>query len=255
MVEKTIVGNWKMHLSPAEAGLLAGRLNQKIDHDPKVEIVLCPPFVDLLTVQKDMDSKKFKLGCQNIHYRDEGPFTGEISAAMVKGLADYAIVGHSERRAMGEDDKTIAEKLAAAVRSGIVPILCVGENLGDRHHGLTKKVVMDQLEANLAMLTAEDLHDFVIAYEPVWAIGTGDFAQPDDVIQVVLWIRHTIEELYGEEASSRVRILYGGSVDADNAKAYLNVDYVDGLLVGGASINYESFASIVKTAQEIANES
>lgn len=215
-------------------------------------MVLCPPHVDLLPVQKTMSAQKFKLGCQNIHFRDEGPFTGEISASMVKGLADYAIIGHSERRAMGEDDKTIAEKLAAAVRNNLIPILCVGENLTDRHHGLTKKVVMDQLEANLAMITVDDMDKFLIAYEPVWAIGTGDFAKPDDVIQVVLWIRHTVEELYGESASSKVKILYGGSVEPDNARAYLELDYIDGLLVGSASINYEKFAAIVKTAQESA---
>lgn len=251
MSKKLIVGNWKMHLSPSEATLLAQRLNQKIDHDPKVEIVLCPPAIDLMPVHKEMNAQKFKLGAQNIHYRDEGAFTGEISAPMIKGLADYVIVGHSERRAMGEDDKTIAEKIAAAVRSNISPILCIGEGLNERHHELTKKVVMDQLEANLAMITAGEMHKFVIAYEPVWAIGSGDFAKPNDVIQVVLWIRHTIEELYGEAASSKVRILYGGSVDPDNAKSYLSLDYIDGLLVGGASINYEKFASIVKTAQDI----
>ncbi len=253
-MKKIVVGNWKMHLSPSQATVLTGRLNQKIDHDPKVEVILCPPFIDLLAVQKEMDSQKFKLGCQNIHWRDDGPFTGETSGAMVKGIADYAIVGHSERRAMGEDDKTIAEKLAAAVRNNLVPILCVGENLNDRHHDLTKKVVMDQLEADLAMITAEEMDKFIIAYEPVWAIGSGDFAKPDDVVQIVLWIRHTIEELYGEGASSSVKILYGGSVNPDNAKAYLDLDYIDGLLVGGASVNYEEFSQIIKTAQEVAAE-
>lgn len=251
MSKKLVVGNWKMHLSPAEAVLLTQRLNQKIDHKSGTEVVLCPPFISLLPVQKEASSAKFKIGCQDVHFRDEGPYTGEVSAHMVKDVVDYAIVGHSERRAMGEDDKTIAEKLSATVRNGIIPILCVGENLTDRHHSLTKKVVMDQLEANLAMITADEMDKFIIAYEPVWAIGTGDFATPDDVIQVVLWIRHTIEELYGESASSRVKILYGGSVNPDNAKAYLDLEYIDGLLVGGASINYEKFASIVKTAQEI----
>jgi triosephosphate isomerase len=254
-MKKLIVGNWKMHFNPAEASVLVHRLNQKIFAVPSVQVVLCPAAVNLFPVAQGIDDQKFKLGAQNIHYRDEGPFTGEISAVMVKGLANYAIVGHSERRQhFHEDDKLVAEKLAAAVRHKLKPILCVGENLLDRQHGLTKKVVTDQLEAGLAMLTAEDMPGLAVAYEPVWAIGTGDFARPDDVWPVASAIRMTIEELYGESAAGRVKVLYGGSVEPDNARAYLRLENIDGLLVGGASIHYEKFAAIVQAAQDLAQE-
>jgi triosephosphate isomerase len=168
---------------------------------------------------------------------------------MLKGLVNYAIIGHSERRAMGEDDKLIAKKVAAAFRNDITPILCVGEKLADREHGLSTKVVIDQLTADLGQLTAADVSQLVVAYEPVWAIGTGRVAKPDEVAPVVAAIRQTIEELYGEEGAGGLRVLYGGSVTPDVCTAYLKLRSIDGLLVGGASLNYEEFAQIAKIAQ------
>jgi triosephosphate isomerase (TIM) len=248
---RLIVGNWKMNLNPGEASMLVHRLEDKLKIDPEVEVVICPPFIDIYPIWKELDKTKLTLGSQNIHYLDEGAFTGEISPAMLKGMAAYSLIGHSERRAMGEDDKLVARKAAAAMRNDIVPVLCVGESLHDRGHGLSTKVVIDQLTADLHQLTAADVARLVVAYEPVWAIGSGKFAKPDEIRPVIDTIRHTVEELYGEEGAAGLRVLYGGSVSPDNARAYLRMDAVDGLLVGGASLNYEEFARIVKVAQEL----
>ena len=250
-MQRLIVGNWKMNLDPHHASLLVHRLETKIKAVAGVEVVVCPPFIDLYPIARDLDKQKLHLGSQNIHYLDEGAFTGEISPSMLKGLVDYSLIGHSERRAMGEDDKLISKKVAAALRNGITPVLCVGESLSDREHKLSTKVVIDQLTADLTQLTASDVADMVIAYEPVWAIGTGKFATPGQVLPVIQAIRNTVEELYGESSGSAARILYGGSVNPGNAAAYLKLDGVDGLLVGGASLNYEEFLKIIKVAQEL----
>lgn len=255
-MKRLIAANWKMNLTPGEASLLVKRLDDKITATPGVEIVLCAPAIDLYPLAKEVNHKKFKLGAQTIHEADHGPYTGETSAAMLKGLATYTLVGHSERRAAGETDKQIAAKLAAAVRSNLTPILCVGETLNDREHNLSEKVVVDQLEADLAMLTAEEVSGLVIAYEPVWAINHHDghpvrHATPSDIKFAYRAIRTTLEELYGEAGVNGVRLLYGGSVEPDHCRAYLETPYVDGLLVGTASLNYESFATIVKTAQSL----
>jgi triosephosphate isomerase len=250
-MKRLIVGNWKMNLNPGDASLLVHRLEQKLVADPNTEVVICPPFIDIYPIARDHDATKLKVGSQNIHYLDEGAFTGEISPAMLKGLADYSLIGHSERRAMGEDDRLVAQKVAAAFRNDIVPVLCVGESLADREHNLSTKVVVDQLTAGLHQLTAADVARIVIAYEPVWAIGTGKFATPDQITPVIAAIRHTVEELYGEEGGAGIRVLYGGSVTPENATAYMQLEGIDGLLVGGASLNYEEFALIVKAAQQL----
>jgi triosephosphate isomerase len=250
-MQRLIVGNWKMNLNPGEASLLVKRLEDKITPHDNTEVVICPPFIDLYPIAKDLDHKKLKLGAQNIHYLDEGPFTGEISPAMLKGLVNYAIIGHSERRAMGEDDKLIAKKVAAAIRNDIIPILCVGETLNERHHHLSTKVVTDQLTADLGQVTAEDIKNMVIAYEPVWAIGTGTPATPEQIQPCITAIRTTIEELYGEDASAGIRIIYGASVAAEFVKTILKIEGIDGLLPGGASLNYEDFANIIKHTQSL----
>ncbi|HEX3082696.1 MAG TPA: triose-phosphate isomerase, partial [Candidatus Saccharimonadia bacterium] len=169
-MKRLIAGNWKMNLNPGEASIFLKHLEDNIKTSDNTEVVLCVPSIDIYPLSRDIDRKKFKLGAQNVHFLDNGPVTGEISAAMVKDLVQYVLVGHSERRAMGEDDKLIAKKLAAVVRNGLTPILCVGENLHDRQHNLSEKVVVDQLTADLADLTAEEVAGIVIAYEPVWAI-------------------------------------------------------------------------------------
>ncbi len=248
---RLIVGNWKMNFSPGEASMYVHRLEDKLSIKANTEVVICPPFIDIYPIAKELDRKKLKLGSQNIHYLDHGAYTGEISPSMLKGLTEYSIIGHSERRAMGEDDKLIGKKVAAALRNDILPILCVGESLHDRQHGLTVKVVTDQLTANLHDLTATDVANIVVAYEPVWAIGTGKFATPDEIRPAIGAIRSTVEELYGEDGGAGLRLLYGGSVAPDNAAAYLKMPGIDGLLVGGASLNYEEFAKIVKVSQEL----
>ena len=248
---RLIVGNWKMNLNPEEAGKYVKRLEDKISPSENVEVVICPPFIDIYPIASSHDRNKLKVGSQNMHYLDEGAFTGEISPSMLRGLANYVILGHSERRAMGEDDRTISKKVTAAFRNSIIPVLCVGEKLDDRQHDLSVKVVIDQLTADLAELTASDVARLVVAYEPVWAIGTGKFATPDEISPVIKAIHGTIEELYGEEGASGVRVLYGGSVVPDNAKTYLEMPGIDGLLVGGASLNYEEFATIVGVAQNL----
>ncbi len=238
-----------MNLDPGQASLLVSRLEAHIKPNPNTEVVICPPFIDIFPLARELDRKKLKLGAQNIHFQDHGAYTGEISAAMLKGLVDYVIVGHSERRAMGEDDKIIAKKVAAALRNGIVPVLCVGESLSDREHNLTSKVVTDQLTACLNHVTAEEVREMVIAYEPVWAIGAGTPATPDQIRPSIRAIRSTIEELYGEDASAGVRVIYGASVAAEFVGAILSIHGVEGLLPGGASLNYEEFSKIVAAVQ------
>jgi triosephosphate isomerase len=249
-MKRLVIANWKMNLGPAEASLLVKRLEQHIEHHVNTEVVLCPPFVDLFPLAKDVDHKKFKIGAQNAHYLDEGAQTGEVSAAMLKGLATHVILGHSERRAMGETDQMIAQKVAAAIRNNLTPILCVGENLHDHHNNLTIKVVNDQVTAGLQMLTDEDVAKVIIAYEPIWAIGTGTPATPDTVRPAIRAIRTTIEELYGEDASAGMRIIYGASVNGDSVAGLLRVEHIVGFLVGGASLNYAEFSKIVQAVQD-----
>ncbi len=249
-MSKLIAGNWKMNLGPKEAVTLVKKLQDRVLPKKSVEVVLCPPFLDLVPVKEILDRQKFKLGAQNCHYLDEGAVTGEVSASMLRGLVSYVIIGHSERRVQfNEDDKLIAKKLAAVARNGLRAILCVGENLHQRQSRLSVKVVVDQLTADLSLLTASDVDDLIIAYEPLWAIGTGEFATPEQIEPVISAIHRTVEELYGEGGASGLQVLYGGSVKEDNAKAYLNQEGIDGLLVGGASLNAEEFIGIVKAAQ------
>ncbi|MCC7543756.1 triose-phosphate isomerase [bacterium] len=253
MARKTyIVGNWKMHLGPSEASLFVSRLLKEV---PKVssgvEVVLCPPVLDLTTVRSELRSHDhMQVGVQNIYPADEGAYTGETSAAMIKDLAKYAIVGHSERRhVFGERDGLIAQKLAACLRHGLTPILCVGEAGHDRNNGHAAQVVADQIEAGLTLLTPEDLHDIVIAYEPVWAIGTGENATTQDVAEMFSVIRTWLEVRHSPALAKSVPLLYGGSVKANNAAQYLALDDCAGLLVGGASVNYKEFAGIIESAK------
>lgn len=240
-----------MNFGPHEASLYVHKLNEKVKPSKGVEVVLCPPFISLFSMARDLDKSKFKLGAQNMHALDHGPYTGEVSGAMLRGLVDYVIIGHSERRQhFHERDKEIAAKVAAAVRNHLTPILCVGDSLLDREHGHARKVVVDQLSVDLANLTAEEVAKVVIAYEPLWAIGTGDFAKPGEVEPIVGIIQTTIADLYGPDVAKKVPILYGGSVVADNAKGYLELNGIDGLLVGTASLHAHSFADIVAAAQK-----
>lgn len=249
-MKELIVGNWKMFTTTAEAELLVERVDAKVLPTHGSEVVFCPPATALENVKAKLNTLKHKqsysLGIQNIYDQDEGPFTGEISAAQVKDLVNYAIVGHSERRRIfAERDTEIAKKVAACLRHNITPILCVGETLAEREAGHSKRVVVDQLTVDLGYMTAQELENIVIAYEPVWAIGTGNFAKPDDVREMIGVIRGHIEELYGEIHGAHVRVLYGGSVEPENARSYTRIAGCDGLLVGGASINYIKFSEII----------
>jgi len=244
-----VIGNWKMNLGPAEAVKLATRLDEIIEPTHDVEVAVCPPTIDLVPVAEVLKGSPIQLGAQNANAADAGAYTGEVSAAMLSGLVRYVIIGHSERRAMGETDDEISRKVAAVVRNGLTPVLCVGEKLLDRQHGVAGKVVHDQLVAGLGGLTAAEVAHVVVAYEPIWAIGSGEAARPDDVKPVVSAIRRTVEELYGAEGTVGLRVLYGGSVSAANAADYLHGAEADGLLVGGASIRSEEFAGIIKAVK------
>lgn len=253
--KKLIAGNWKMNFNVHDASIFVHKLSESVSTHNDVEVVIAPTMLALQPISLQIRHRQFKLASQNLFARDEGAFTGEVSASQLRGLVDYAIIGHSERRHIfHEHDKLIRDKVQAALRNGIKPILCIGETAHERSEGETKDVLQDQLTAGLANVTSEELQNVVIAYEPVWAIGTGNNAVPDDVIKAVRTIRSHVKHLYGEEASAKVRILYGGSVKADSASAYLTIDGVDGLLIGGASLDAHAFTTIIETAHEIARK-
>lgn len=252
MAKKLIVANWKMHFTTGEASLFLHKLQAKIKPHRSTEVVLCPNMLTLQSLSLQLDRRTFKLGAQNCYFHDEGAYTGEVAASMLHGLADYIIVGHSERRHIfGEDNKTIARKVQAVVRNNIKPILCVGETKHERVEGETHHVITEQVTAGLANVTSEEIGQVVIAYEPVWAIGTGDYAKVDDVMAATKPIRRHIEAMFGKKAAGAVRILYGGSVNAETAGAYLAAEGIDGLLVGGASLKADEFATIVAKAHAL----
>jgi triosephosphate isomerase len=244
-----IVGNWKMHLNTSQASMLLHRLQERIKIHRDVEVVLSPSMMVLQPLSVQLDRRKFRLAAQNAYFKDEGEYTGEISFTMLRELTHYVIVGHSERRNIfNESLDDITKKVAAAFRNNIVPILCVGETKTERLSGETNQVLHDQVVSALLNVTSEEVQNLVIAYEPVWAIGTGDIAKPDQVKSAISVIRNNINELYGQKAANSVRVLYGGSVTADLAGGFLSTQGVDGLLVGGASLNYQQFSGIVESA-------
>ena len=246
-----IVGNWKMHLNTSQASLLLHRLHERIRAHRDIEIVLAPSNLVLQPLSMQIDRRKFRLAAQNAYHKDEGAYTGEISFTMLRDLAHYVIIGHSERRIhFHEDLETVRDKVAAATRNEITPILCVGETHEERRAGETEQVLHDQITTALSNLTSDEIENIVIAYEPVWAISTfgGELAKPDDVQKALRFIRHQIKELYGEKAAERVRVLYGGSVDDHIVRGYLDLEGCDGVLVGSASLNYHKFSGIVDAA-------
>ena len=249
-----IVGNWKMNLTTTQASLLVHRLSENIKIHKNIEVVLAPTMLTLQPISLQIDHRKFKLASQDVYFIDEGAYTGQVSFTMLKNLVKYGIIGHSERRHIfGESLETVTKKVAAAYRNNIIPILCVGETNIERLAGETNQVIHDQVETALANITSEDINSLVIAYEPVWAIGTGSVATPDQASSVAKVIRNDISELYGSEAAGRVRILYGGSVKPDLVSGFLRDPQIDGLLVGGASLNYRQFADIVTGANRVAH--
>lgn len=250
--KKLIVGNWKMNLTTHEASLYLHKLSDMVKVHRNVEVVLAPTILALQSLSLQVNHRQFKLAVQNLYWRDHGAFTGEVSAAQLHGIVQYAIVGHSERRhVFHESDKDTRNKVQAALRNRITPILCVGETASERAWGETNDVIHDQLIGGLANVTSDELEHVVIAYEPVWAIGTGDNALPGDVVAAVKAIRSQIKHLYGVAASKSVRILYGGSVKATSAADYLAIEGIDGLLVGGASLDAHEFTEIINKAHQV----
>jgi len=247
--KKLIVGNWKMNLNTHEASLYLHKLAGMIEPHRDVEVVLAPTLLALQSLSLQVDRRQFKLAVQNLYWRDHGAFTGEVSASQLHGVVDYAIIGHSERRHIfNETDKDIRHKVQAAIRNNIRPILCIGETASERADNETSDVLHDQLLGGLANLTAEELGEVTVAYEPVWAIGTGNNANPEDIKAAADAIRRQVSHLYGEKAAEALRILYGGSVALSNAADYLQIDGIDGLLIGGASLDAHAFSGIVKRA-------
>lgn len=253
-----IVGNWKMNKSLSEAQELASAIAAQVgdsagadaDVDVKVEIVVCPPFVALDAVGKALKGSRVAVGAQNLHSEPGGAFTGEVSAPMLVDICRYVIIGHSERRSLfGETDMDINLKVRAALDVGLRPILCVGEDLDQRSAGNANAVVEEQLCAGLRDATAADRA--VVAYEPVWAIGTGKSATPQVAQEIMAHIRATLAALYGAEAAAAMSLLYGGSVNANNAADYIRQPDVNGVLVGGASLDADSFAGIARAAAAI----
>jgi len=244
-----IIGNWKMNLGVHEASLYLHRLDKAVKIHRNVEVVIAPTILAIQTLSLQVNLRQFKLAAQNFYWRDHGAYTGEVSASQLRGIVQYALVGHSERRhVFNESDKDTRAKVQAAIRNNIRPVLCVGETASERAAGETQDVIHDQLLGGLANITSEELPSVVVAYEPVWAIGTGQNALPDDVKSAVRSIRNQLKHLYGAKASEEVQVLYGGSVTADSAAGYLDIDGVDGLLIGGASLDESAFANIVEKA-------
>jgi len=255
--KKIIVGNWKMHLNVHESSVLLHQLNQHIKTYRNIEVVLAPSMLSLQPLSLQIDRRKFRLAAQNGYYIDDGAFTGEVSFSMLRDIVHYAIIGHSERRLyFHEDLPLIRDKVAAAVRNEITPVICVGETKKEYEAHETKRVVHDQLTTAISNLTSSEIGNLVIAYEPVWAISNGSnfakhvIAKPDQVAGVAAYIREIIDDLYGKAASESVRILYGGSSNAENAYSYLSVSGIDGLLPGGASLNYLEFSGIIAAAEK-----
>ena len=240
-----IAGNWKMNTTVSEAVKLVGEMKSLLDPINNVEKVVCPPFVSLTSVKETLKGSSVKLGAQNMYFEEKGAYTGEVSPLMLAGLCEYVILGHSERRQyFGETNEIINKKIRAALKAGLKPILCVGESLAQYEAGQTEAVVTDHVTGSLKDIPASA--SLVIAYEPVWAIGTGKAATSGQANKVIGMIRKIVVKLYGESFAQSLRILYGGSVTAENITELMKQPEIDGGLVGGASLKVEPFASIVK---------
>lgn len=247
MRKAIIAGNWKMNKTPDEARALVEELIPLVA-DAEYDVVVCPPFVDLCPVSKAIKGTNIHLGAQNIHWAKSGAFTGEISADMLKKFGvEYAIVGHSERRQyFGETDATVNMRAKAALENGITPIICVGESLEQRERGETDEFVASQVRGALEGISADDARRVVIAYEPIWAIGTGRTATAEMAEETIIVIRKTLRSIFGNDAAETVRIQYGGSMNPQNAASLMAMENIDGGLIGGASLKAEDFSKVVK---------
>ena len=244
-----IAGNWKMNKTPTEAGLLLDDLIPQVEH-AGCEVVVCVPATDLAVAVANCAGTNVHVGAQNVHFEKSGAFTGEISADMLVDLGvEYVVIGHSERRQyFAETDETVNKRTKAALAAGLKPIICVGESLDQREQGVTEELVRMQVKIALGGVSAEELKNVVIAYEPIWAIGTGRTATADQAQEVCAAIRKVVGELYGEDAAKGLTVQYGGSMNAGNAAELLSKPDVDGGLIGGASLKADQFAIIVAAA-------
>jgi triosephosphate isomerase (TIM) len=247
MRKPLIAANWKMYKTPAQAEDFVRAFLPLVKDETRSDIVVCPPAVDLTFVLKLADGSNVRVGAQNMHFAEEGAFTGEISASMLTALGvSHVILGHSERRQyFAETDKTVHEKLVTALKHRLVPIVCIGEHLEERESGKTEEVLTRQITIAIQQIEPPDLQPLVVAYEPVWAIGTGKTATPEMAAEAHRLIRSQVARVAGHKLADGLRILYGGSVKPDNASALLNQPEIDGALVGGASLEPVSFAKIV----------
>ena len=250
MREPMIAGNWKMNTTINEAGELVNDMRPGLDMVDAVEKVVCPPFISLAAVKGLINGSSIRLGAQNLYFEEKGAYTGEISPLMLAEICEYVIIGHSERRQyFGETGEVVNKKVRAALKVGLKPIMCIGEKLAERESGKTEEILAEQLGSSLAGIDYS--RDLVIAYEPIWAIGTGRAATGEQANQTIRFIRHNIAKLYDEKTAGETRILYGGSVTAENIAEFIEQTEIDGSLVGGASLKADQFLSIVKQTSEI----
>lgn len=249
-----VAGNWKMNYGPSEAQAFAESILADLNAVRGVERVLCPPAISITAVHNVTSGSEVKLGAQNMYFEEKGAYTGEISPLMLRGLCEYVILGHSERRTyFGETDELVNKKALAAFAHGLKPIVCVGERLEERDANLTERVITAQVRGSLANLPWDRMAELVVAYEPIWAIGTGRAATAQDAVDVVAIIRALLGEMYGQEAAQIVRVQYGGSVTAANIAEFAAVPDIDGALVGGASLKGEFVDICRRTAEAKGN--
>ena len=247
MRKKVIAGNWKMNMLPNEAISFIEEFAPLVK-DTENEVILCVPYTDLFYALLNVQGTNIKIGAQNMHFEEKGAYTGEVSPQMLKSInVEYVIIGHSERRQYyNETDETVNKKIKAAFEVGLKPIVCVGETLEEREAGITAERITSQTRLALEGLTNDEVKNTIIAYEPIWAIGTGKTATAEDANNSIIEIRKEIEKLYGKDVSDQVIIQYGGSVKSSNAKELFEMSDIDGGLVGGASLNALEFSKIVK---------
>ena len=251
MRRKVIAGNWKMHKDLSESqNLISKLINELRKEEVNCDIIICPPFTSLSEAAGLVKNTIVKLGAQNMHYEDKGAFTGEVSAAMLKSVGcEYVILGHSERRAIfSESDEMINKKIKKALGSGLRPIFCIGETLQQRESGTMNDVIKRQVTDGLQHVSTGEMEKIIIAYEPVWAIGTGVTATPQQAQEVHVYVRQLINNIFGDDTAEKLIIQYGGSVKPDNAAELLSQSDIDGALVGGACLEADSFLKIIKSA-------
>ena len=252
-----VMGNWKMNLTVGDSSIYLQRLLKKIKPSRGLEIIIAPSAISLpsLSLQLERNKSKIKLAAQNFYQKDFGAYTGEISIAQLRGVVSYALIGHSERRFIfGETNKDSSQKVAAAIRSGITPILCIGETENQRNFGETIDVLRDELLGGLSEIDTEDVKKCLIAYEPVWAISTSKQARPatpDEIAASIQLIKEQLIDIYGQETAEEIPLLYGGSVNPNNAGAYLTIPGINGVLVGESSLISDNFNEIIGTAKRV----